>query len=175
MIETRRLTLRRLVPEDAPFILELLNDADFLRYIGDKGARTVEDAVKYIRGGPLASYERLGFGLYCVTLREGGEPIGICGLLKRDTLEDVDVGFALLPRYRAQGYALESTAAVLEHGRDTFGLLRVLAITSPDNAASIGVLERLGFRFESLRRLAGSEPEVRVFARETLRSAEEEA
>ena len=98
VIETPRLARRRLTTDDADFILELLNEPSFLRYIGDKGVRTREDAGRYILAGPMASYERFGFGLYRVERKDGGEPIGICGLLKRDSLEDVDVGFAFLPR-----------------------------------------------------------------------------
>ncbi len=165
VVQTERLVLRRLTTDDAPFILELLNDPAFLRYIGDKGVRTPADACRYIETGPMASYERHGFGLYRVELTDGGEPIGMCGLLKRDYLPDVDIGFALLPRYRSKGYTLEAASAVLAHARDTLGLRRVLAITSPDNVASIGLLEDLGFRFERMARPAENEPEVKVFSR----------
>jgi RimJ/RimL family protein N-acetyltransferase len=165
VLETERLVLRRLTTDDAPFILELLNDPAFLRYIGDKGVRTLADACRYIETGPMASYERHGFGLYRVELRDGGEAIGMCGLLKRDYLPDVDIGFALLPRHRSQGYAFESASAVLAHARDTLGIEHVLAITSPDNVASIGLLEDLGFRFERMARPAENEPEVKVFSR----------
>ena len=165
MLETERLVLRRLTTKDAAFILELLNDPAFLRYIGDKGVRTHADACRYIETGPMASYERHGFGLYRVELKDGGEPIGMCGLLKRDYLPDVDIGFALLPAHRSKGYTLEAAAAVLAHATDTLGLKRVLAITSPDNVASIGLLERLGFRFERMARPAENEPEVKVFSR----------
>jgi len=165
VLETERLVLRRLTTDDAEFILELLNDPSFLRYIGDKGVRTRADACRYIETGPMASYERHGFGLYRVELKREGEPIGICGLLKRDALPDADLGFALLPRHRSKGYAFESASAVLAHARDTLGLERVLAITSPDNVASIGLLEDLGFRFEGMSRLAGDAPEIKVFSR----------
>jgi RimJ/RimL family protein N-acetyltransferase len=165
VLETERLVLRRLTADDAAFILELLNDPAFLRYIGDKGVRSHADACRYIESGPVASYERHGFGLYRVELKDGGEPIGMCGLLKRDYLPDADIGFALLPRYRSQGYAFESASAVLAHARDTLGLMRVLAITTPDNVASIDLLEDLGFRFERMARPAENEPEVRVFSR----------
>jgi len=166
VLETERLVLRRLTTGDAPFILELLNDAAFLRHIGDKGVRTEADACRYIETGPMASYLRHGFGLYRVELKDGGEPIGMCGLLKRDYLPDVDIGFALLPRYRSRGYAFESASAVLAHARDTLGVARVLAITSPDNVDSIGLLEGLGFRFERMARPAENEAEVKVFSRD---------
>ena len=164
VLETRRLVLRRLTTEDAGWILELLNDPAFLRYVGDKGVRTHADACRYIETGPVASYERHGFGLLRVELKDGGEPIGMCGLLKRDSLPEPDIGFALLPRHRAKGYAFESASAVLAHARDTLGLVRVLAITSPDNAASIELLEGLGFRFERMSRLEEDAPEIKVFS-----------
>jgi RimJ/RimL family protein N-acetyltransferase len=164
LIETQRLSLRRLAFDDADFILELLNDPAFLQYIGDKGVRTADQARGYIQNGPMASYDRFGFGLYRVALKDGG-PIGMCGLLKRDTLDDVDLGFAFLPGFRAQGYAFESAQAVLAHEQAASGLTRVLAITSPDNVASIGLLEKLGFCFERMAQLTVGEPEVKVFVR----------
>jgi len=163
-LETERLVLRRLSRGDAPFLLELLNEPSFLRYIGDKGVRTEADARRYVETGPLASYERFGFGLLRVELKESGEPIGMCGLLKRDALPDVDVGFAFLPRFWSKGYAFESASAVLAHARDALGLRRVLAITSPDNEASIRLLGKLGFRFERMARVPEDGPEVRLFA-----------
>jgi [ribosomal protein S5]-alanine N-acetyltransferase len=169
--ETGRLALHRFTTADAAFVVELLNEASFLRYIGDKGVRTEADACRYLEAGPLASYARHGFGLYRVGLKQGGEPIGMCGLLKRDWLEDVDIGFAFLPRYWRNGYALEAAAAVLAHARDGLGLRRVVAITSPDNGASIGLLEKLGFRFERMARPSDREPEVRVFGLDLAREA----
>jgi RimJ/RimL family protein N-acetyltransferase len=166
VIETPRLLLHRLTTGDADFILELLNEPSFLRFIGDKGVRSREDACQYVLNGPVASYARFGFGLYRVGLRETGEAIGICGLLKRDSLEDVDLGFAFLPRFWSKGFAFESAAAVLEHGKATWGLVRVLAVTSPDNEASMRLLARLGFGFERMARLSGDAPEVRLFALE---------
>jgi [ribosomal protein S5]-alanine N-acetyltransferase len=169
--ETGRLALRRFTTADAAFVVELLNEASFLRYIGDKGVRTEADACRYLEAGPLASYARHGFGLYRVGLKHSGEPIGMCGLLKRDWLEDVDIGFAFLPRFWRKGYGLEAAAAVLAHARDGLGLRRVVAITSPDNAASIGLLEKLGFRFERMARPSEGEPEVRVFGLDLAREA----
>jgi RimJ/RimL family protein N-acetyltransferase len=165
VLETDRLALHRFSAEDAAFIVELLNDPSFLRYIGDKRVRTEADAVRYLEAGPLASYERLGFGLWRVGLRESGEPIGMCGLLKRDWLEDVDVGFAFLPRFWARGYAFEAASGVLNHARDALGLERVAAITSLDNEASMALLAKLGFRLESTARPSEKEEEVRLFVR----------
>jgi RimJ/RimL family protein N-acetyltransferase len=164
VLETARLILRRLSTDDADFMLELLNQSSFLRYIGDKGVRTSEDAIRYIQTGPIASYERFGFGLYLVELKETGAPIGMCGLLKRDSLPDVDVGFAFLPDYWSQGFAFESAAAVMNYGREALGLRRIVAITSLDNLASIKLLEKLGLRFEGLIKLSEDQPEVKLFA-----------
>ena len=163
VIKTERLVLRRLAIDDAEFIVELLNQPSFLRYIGDKEVRNNADAVRYIQDGPLASYERFGFGLYLVELKETGVPMGICGLLKRDSLPDVDVGFAFLPSYWSQGYAFEAAAAVMTYGRDVLGLRRIVAITSPDNEGSIRLLEKLGLRFERLIKLSADQSEVRLF------------
>ena len=163
-IETERLRIRPLTLSDADFILGLVNEPSWLRYIGDKGVRNLEDAGNYLRNGPLAMYQRLGFGLCAVEQRDGGAPMGICGLIKRDVLDDVDIGFAFLPTYAGRGYAREAAAAVLAQGMTAFGLARVLAITSPDNERSIRLLESLGFRFERLIRLTAESEEVRLFA-----------
>jgi ribosomal-protein-alanine N-acetyltransferase len=163
VLETERLALRRITSDDAAFILELLNDAAFLRFIGDKGVKNLEDARQYILHGPIESYERLGFGLYLVALKSSGVPIGICGLIKRDALEDVDIGFALLPDFRRKGYAFESAAAVKDYGLNSMGLRRLLAITQPDNTGSIRVLEKIGLKFERLIRLAPDTPEIKLY------------
>ena len=145
VIETRRLSLRRQKAGDAPFILRLLNDADFLRHIGDRGVRTVEEAEAYIRDGAVASYEAHGFGLYLVEAKDGGEKVGVCGLLRRDFLEDVDLGFAFLPEHRRRGYAREAAEATILFAHEEFGLERLAAIVSPENTASIRLLEGLRF------------------------------
>src|SRR5688572_22755093 len=163
VLETERLALRKLSPHDAEFILELLNEPSFLENIGDKGVRTSADAVRYIQDGPVASYERFGFGLYLVELKATGIPIGICGLLKRESLQDVDVGFAFLPRFWSKGYAVESAAAVIKHGRNALGIGRIVAITAPGNHGSIKVLEKIGLKFERLMKLSEGEPEIKFF------------
>ena len=164
VLATRRLSLRRLSPSDAEFILELVNDPEFLRFIGDKAVRTADDARQYILDGPVASYQRNGFGLWRVEVKNSGVPVGMCGLLKRESLPDVDIGFAFLPAYRSQGYAFESASAVLDYARAQFGLRRVVAITNPDNAGSIRVLEKLGMRFERMITVSDGEPEVQLLA-----------
>ncbi len=190
VIQTERLALRRLDLNDAEFILDLLNQQSFIRHIGDKGVRNLEDARNYLVSGPLESYRRFGFGLYLLCLRaqsatvplhapnatptsrpEGARSslraaslsIGICGLVKRETLRDVDVGFALLPQYAGHGYATESARAVLAHGRETLGLDRIVGITAPDNRASIAVLEKIGLRFEGTIALGAGAHEVRLY------------
>ena len=167
VLETDRLVLRRLSAEDAEFILELLNQPSFLRYIGDKGVRTTEDAVRYIQTGPVASYERFGFGLYLVEMKETKVPIGMCGLLKRDTLPDADVGFAFLPDYWSQGYAFEAASSVMTYGREVLGLRRIVAITSLDNDPSIRLLKKIGMKFEGLITPSEELGEVRLFATES--------
>jgi len=146
--ETSRLQLRRFTGDDAAFVHALVNDPSWLAYIGDKGVRTLDDARRYLENGPMAMYGKMGFGLYAATLRETGTPIGMCGPIKRDTLDDVDLGFAFLPPYRGSGYALEAASAVIAHARDDLGLTRIVAIVSPENERSIRLLERIGFRFE---------------------------
>jgi RimJ/RimL family protein N-acetyltransferase len=148
--ESARLSLRHLYDSDAPFIVTLLNDPDFLRNVGDRGVRNEDDARRYLAQGPLASYARYGFGLWLVELRSSAVAIGMCGLLRRDTHPDVEIGFAFLPRYRGQGYALEAGRATTHFATHRLGLTRVVAITAPDNAASGAILEKLGFRFERL-------------------------
>jgi RimJ/RimL family protein N-acetyltransferase len=164
VLETDRLILRRLSTDDAEFILRLLNDPSWLRFIGDRGVRTTQDARDYILKGPVEMYARLGFGLYLVELKEGGIPIGLCGLLKRDFLDDVDVGFGFLPNYCAQGYAYESACAVMAYGKGALGLKRVVAITTADNHRSARLLEKMGLRFEGVVKTPDEGKEVRLFA-----------
>ena len=161
--ETRRLCLRRFSQNDAPFILSLLNDDSLLHFIGDKGVKSLADARDYLVHGPLASYERHGFGLYLVTLKQGGGPIGICGLLKRDALDDVDLGFAFMTQYTGQGYGTEAATAVLAYGQTVLGLKRIVAVTRADNIRAIHVLKKLGLQYEGMVRLAAGEEESMLF------------
>lgn len=164
ILETERLILRRLSPaSDAEFILKLLNEPSFLQYIGDKGVRTLKDARQYMLNGPLKSYEENGFGLNKVELKSTGAPIGICGLVKRDPLPDADIGFAFLPEYWNQGYAVESAAAVMKHAREVLGLDRILAITTPDNELSARLLEKIGLKFARMIKLSDDAAEVSLF------------
>ena len=166
VLETERLVLRRPTAADDAFILELINDPAWIRFIGDRGIRTLEAAREYISNNLLAMYERHGFGLYLTELKGEGVPVGICGLIKRDSLEDVDIGFAFLPQFRGRGYGYESAAGVLEYGRKAFGLKRIVAITSPDNSVSARLLDKLGFTYERTMRLSEESEEVFLFASE---------
>jgi [ribosomal protein S5]-alanine N-acetyltransferase len=163
VIRTERLVLRELDLDDAAFILELLNEPAFLRFIGDKGVRTLDGARDYMRKGPIDSYGRHGFGLYAACLLDG-TPIGICGLVKRDGLTDADVGFAFLSRHCAKGYAAESASAILVHAMQVLRMPRIVAITAPENRGSIAVLEKIGLQFEGMIRLEDLGPELKLFA-----------
>jgi [ribosomal protein S5]-alanine N-acetyltransferase len=164
-LETARLTLRRLEFADAPFLVGLLNQPSFLANIGDRGVRNIEDAHRYLREGPMAMYEKFGFGLWHVALRADGAPIGMCGLLRRDTLPDVDVGYALLPEYWGQGFAFEAAEATLRHAANKFALPRVIGVVAEGNAGSIRVLEKLGMSFERMVSMRPNEPDVRLYGR----------
>ena len=166
ILETERLSLRKFILDDAEFILTLLNEPAFLRYIGDKKVRSLDDARQYLLNGPVASYERHGFGLLLVELKATQTPIGMCGLLKRAELPDPDIGFALLAAYRGQGFAFEAAEAVLQDAGDRLDLQRILAITTLDNDASIDLLKRLGFRFEKIVSLSPNAEQLRLFTRD---------
>lgn len=158
-LETPRLVLRPFTPQDAPFALRLLNEPSFLEHIGDKGVRDLEGARAYLEGGPLASYARHGHGLMAVILKASGAPIGMCGLLKRDTLPEPDLGYAFLPEAWGQGCALEAAQAVLV----ACPFPRLLAIVSPANGASIRLLEKAGFAFLRREAVHPGEPELAVY------------
>lgn len=162
-IQTERLTLRQLNSNDVEFVVELLNEPSFIQNIGDRGVRTLADAEKYLENGPLASYTRNGFGLLAVTLKETEETIGMCGLIKRDTLEDVDIGYALLPRFWSKGYALEAVQGTMKFAKEVVGLKRVVAIVDPANTGSIRVLEKLGMTFKKMVKLSVDDIELKLF------------
>ena len=163
VFDTARLRLRQLALDDAGFILELVTDPLWLRFIGDRGVHDVESARRYLESGPLEMYRSQGFGLWLVERRADAAPIGICGVLKRDSLDGPDLGFAFLPAYRGRGYAREAAAATLQHARQQLGIQRVLAITSPENLASANVLRSVGMRFEQSIRLEGEDRDTWLF------------
>ena len=164
ILETERLILRQFSTDDAAFILELLNEPSFIQNIGDRGVRTLENARSYLLRVPIASYVKNGFGLYLVVLKETNESIGMCCLIKRDTLEDVDIGYAFLPKFWSKGYAVESSLAVKEYAKNNIGLHRLVAITDPANVGSIRVLEKIGLRFEKMIKLSEDDIELKLFA-----------
>jgi [ribosomal protein S5]-alanine N-acetyltransferase len=166
VIETERLNLREMSEADAAFVLELLNDPDFVRNVADRGVRTIEEARRYVSERFVEGYRRNGFGFWLVEPKDERMPAGICGLVKRDELPGLDVGYAFLAPFRSKGYASESASAVAAYARDMLGLRRLYAVVNPDNAGSIRVLEKLGMRFERMFKLSGEESEVKLFAAE---------
>lgn len=166
ILETERLRLRTLDQDDAVFYLTLVNTPGFIEFIGDRGIRTVDAAAQAILDGPMAMQARLGHSIYLVEDKASCEPLGMSGLIKRDTLEHVDIGYAFLPEHCGKGYAYEAGHAVVAHARDDIGLARLLAIVSPGNAASIGLLEKLGLRLEKVVHLTPEDPGTNLYSLE---------
>ncbi|HLO32171.1 MAG TPA: GNAT family N-acetyltransferase [Anaerolineales bacterium] len=164
ILETERLLLRQFSTEDAEFILEALNQPSFIQNIGDRGVRTLADARMYLENGPISSYAKNGFGSYLVILKGTHASIGMCGLVKRAGLEDVDIGYSFLPKFWSNGYAVEAALAVKAYAKDVIGLKRLVAITDPANAGSIRVLEKIGLRFEKMVRLSEDDIDLKLFA-----------
>ena len=162
VLETQRLVLREIEAADAPFILELLTDPSFLDNIGDRGVSDMASAANYIENSPRASYARNGYGLWLVVSKETGEPFGMAGLVRRDTLPDTDIGYAFLPRHWSKGYAVEACTAVRDHAMRTLAMPRLLAIVSPGNVASVKVLQRIGLTFRDTVRLGADD--LQLFA-----------
>jgi RimJ/RimL family protein N-acetyltransferase len=160
------LILRELTPNDAEFIFELLNEPSFIQNIGDRNIRTLDDARAYIVNGPVASYAKNGFGLYLIVLGETGDSVGMCGLIKRDGLEDVDIGYALLPRFWSRGYAVEAARATKTYAKEVIGLKRLVAIVDPANEGSIRVIEKIGLRYEKMVRLSADDIDLKLFGAE---------
>lgn len=172
IIETERLGLHALDSEstdDVAFMHRLLNESSFIHNIGDRGVRSLDDARAYLLKGPISSYLANGFGLYRIEVKKSGETAGICGLVKRATLDDPDLGYALLPECCGKGYAVEAAAATLENGHRVLGLPRILAITRPDNVASLRVLETLDFQFEGMVQWPPDDLPLKLFAHESRR------
>lgn len=164
ILETERLEFHHLSLSDTEFVIELLNTPGWIKYIGDRGIKTQEDAIQYIVGGPVTSYQNNGFGLWLIKLKGTNISIGLCGLIKRDYLEDVDIGYAFLPEYYGKGYAYEAAKAALDLARSEYQLKRVVAITSKDNERSIALLEKLGMHFEKMIFIPNDLEELKFFA-----------
>ena len=164
ILETERLVLRELEPQgDAAFMLEVLNEPAFIANVADRQVRTIADATEFINERIRPSYTQNGFGFYVVELKETGEPVGISGLVKRETIEDVDIGFSTLRKYWGMGYAFEAASALMEHGRTVHRLPRIVGVTAPHNHASARLLEKLGLRYERMVHLPGYSDESRLF------------
>jgi [ribosomal protein S5]-alanine N-acetyltransferase len=164
VLETERLIVREFGLTDSEFIIELLNTPGWLQFIGDRNVKTVANAEAYLMNGPIASYAKNGFGLYMVALKDSGEPVGMCGLIKRDALEHVDIGFAFLPQHSGKGFAYEAAAATLLYAKDQLGLTHIVAITNTDNVASVALLQKLGLKFERLIRMPGEDIDLNLFS-----------
>ena len=163
ILETERLSLREFDINDAHFILELVNTPDWLKFIGDKGVKSIESAKNYLRNGPIKSYKEHGYGLWLVQLKDSGTPIGMCGLVNRATLDNIDIGFAMLPEYSGAGYGFEIANATLTYAKNSLGIPKVVAITDPGNIASIKLLHKIGLHFEKTLKLSGNN-EVLLFS-----------
>ncbi|NQD35679.1 GNAT family N-acetyltransferase [Permianibacter sp. IMCC34836] len=166
LLQTTRLSMRRMTGADASFLVQLLNQDSFLRFIGDKQVRNELDALRYLRDGPDAMYERYGFCLHRVALKDSDQPIGMCGLLKREQLEGPDIGFAFLTEHNGKGYGSEAAAAVLDYAFSTLQLPRVIAIANADNVASHRLLTKIGMQYQGLRSVYPGEPELVWFAKD---------
>ena len=164
IIETNRLILRKFILDDAGFVLELLNSPSWLKYIGDRNVKNLEDAKNYISDKLISSYVKNGFGLYEIILKKNNIPVGMCGLIKRDTLENIDLGFALSPVFTGKGYAFEAAFATLNYAKTVLKLERIIAITTTENKNSIKLLEKLKFVFEKMVHLSNEEEELMLFS-----------
>lgn len=155
--------MRWLTPADAPLMLAVWNDPAFVRHVGDRGVRTLEQARAEVEKGPLRLYADYGYGPFLITRREDGVDLGICGLFRRDGLDEPDIGFAILPEFCGKGFGFEASVAVLDHARDALKLSSVTAIVSPLNGPSVGLLEKLGMRYERTMRLPGADHDVSLY------------
>ena len=163
IVESERLLLREFSSEDKVYIVRQLNEPSFINNIADRGVRNEDQAFQYLQNGPIASYQKHGFGLWAIQLKETKEIIGMCGLIKRDNLAHVDLGYALLPEFFSQGYAQEATRASLEVAKQKFNLPCLLAIVNPSNVASRKLLDAIGFHFQDMQALIENEPEICVY------------
>lgn len=147
LLETERLTIRKFTKSDAVFVCALLNTPGWLQFIGDRNIRTVPDAESYIQ--TLEDHHsQHGFGPVLVSEKETSLPLGMCSLIKRESLEQVDIGFAFMPEHMGQGYAYEATQGIYHYAKQNLGLLKICAITNTDNFASIKLLQKMGFVLE---------------------------
>ncbi len=164
IVETERLIVEEAVISDATFFYKLLNSPNWIEFIGDRGIRTIEQAAEYIESSLIGSYQKNGYGLFKMCLKESSIPIGICGFLKRDYLEHPDLGFAILPEYEGKGYTSEACEALLHYGKDILKLESILAITSHENTKSQRLLKKSGLSEIGTVKPTGSEEELLLFS-----------
>lgn len=165
ILETERLILRQFTLDDAAFILELLNTPTWLQFIGDRGVHSIEDAENYLRNGSLKSYAENGFGFYAVVEKESKKAIGMCGLIKRDTLPDIDIGFAFLPNLISKGFGYEIASATLNYAFNVLKIKRIIAIVNPENEKSIGLIRKIGMQFEEMIKFGEEAKELMLFSK----------
>ena len=163
-LETRRLFLRRITADDAGLMLAVWNDPAFIEHVGDRGVRTEIEARKELEAGALRLFAEYGYGPYKMIRKDDTVALGICGLFKRDNLDDPDIGFAVLPEFCGNGYAAEAARAVVAHARDDLSIRNLTAIVSPGNQASIGLIEKLGLTFSDMITMPGEEKAIRLYA-----------
>jgi [ribosomal protein S5]-alanine N-acetyltransferase len=163
IIETERLILRKFTLDDAPFMLELLNTPTWLQFIGDRNVHSIEDAENYLKNGTFKSYQENGFGFYAVIEKTSGKTIGMCGLIKRDSLPDIDIGFAFLPNLISKGFGYEAASATLDYAKNTLKINRIIAIVNPDNEKSIGLIKKIGMQFEQMIKFGNEDKELMLF------------
>lgn len=164
IIETERLKLRNILENDAEFIKKLVNEPSWIQNIGNRNINSTSDAQEYIRSRMTDSYQKNGFGLYLVELKDSRKPIGMCGLVKRDPSEDPDIGFALIPEVWGKDYAVEASRGVLHYAKNTLKLKRILGITIPSNIPSIKTLEKIGLKFERMSVAKEDGKDIRVYS-----------
>jgi [ribosomal protein S5]-alanine N-acetyltransferase len=163
VIETERLILRKFTVDDASFILGLLNTPSWLRFIGDRNVHSVEEAKQFLLNGYLKSYQTHGFGFYVAVEKSTQNPIGMCGLVKRNTLEDVDIGFAFMPEFMGKGYGFEAASTTLNYAENVLKLEKIIAIVDPENVVSIALIKKIGLQFERMVRLSADDIELMLF------------
>jgi RimJ/RimL family protein N-acetyltransferase len=166
LMESVRLRLRPVTVDDAGLMLAVWNDPAFIENVSDRGIRTVDQAREAIESGAQKLFEDYGYGPYCMSLKSDGNLIGICGLFKRENMEDPDIGFGVLPDYCGRGYAGEAAAAVVDYARNTLGISVLTAIVSPTNAPSISLIKKLGMTFERMITMPGDDDAICLYSRE---------
>ncbi len=164
VIETERLILRKFTLDDAAFMLELLNTSAWLRFIGDRGVRTIEEAEQYLLNGNIKSYQEYGFGFYVVVVKETNESIGICGIKKREELDDIDIGFGFFPQFVGKGYGYEAASATLYYSINILKIKRIVAVVDPENLVSIGLIKKIGLKFEKMVQFSRKDIELMLFS-----------